>query len=59
VSRTAHIVLVSVGAVAGLVLWIEVLIRDPTSAAVIAAIGLAFLDWWRRRRRLQVRKGDE
>jgi hypothetical protein len=58
VSRTAHLVLVSVGVVAGLALWIEVLILDPTSAAIIAAVALAFLDWWWRRRRLQVRKGE-
>jgi hypothetical protein len=52
-------VLVGVGAVAGLILWIEVLVRDPTSAAIIVAVALAFLDWWLRRRRLQVRKDDE
>ena len=42
----------------GLFLWTEVLIRDPTIAAVLAAIVLAFLDWWRRKRRLLVRKDD-
>jgi hypothetical protein len=44
--------------VAALVFWIEVLIRDPTAAAILAALALAFLDWHRRRRRLQVRKDE-
>ena len=51
--------LVTVGAMAGLILWIEVLIWYPTAAAIAAAVVLAALDWWRRRRRLQVRKDDE
>ena len=50
--------LVGVGAVAGLILWSDILIRDPTIAAIIAAIVLAFLDWWRRKRRLQARKHE-
>jgi len=58
VSRIARIVLVTVGATIGLFLWIEVLVRDPTIAAVLAAVVLAFLDWWRRKRRLLVRKDD-
>jgi len=52
-------VLLAAVAVAGLILWSEVLIRDPTIAAVIAAVVLAFLDWWRRKRRMSVRKDDE
>jgi len=58
VSRSARLVLVGVGVLAGLLLWSEILIRDPTIAAVIAAIALAFLDWWRRKRRLLVRTGE-
>ena len=57
-SRIARVVLVTVGATIGLFLWIEVLVRDPTIAAVLAAVGLAFLDWWRRKRRLLVRKDE-
>jgi hypothetical protein len=59
VSRTARIVLVTVGAMIGLFLWVEVLVRDPTIAAVLAAVVLAFLDWWRRKRRLLVRKDED
>jgi hypothetical protein len=59
VSRIARVVLVTVGAMAGLILWIDLLIWYPTTAAIAAAVALAFLDWWRRRRRLQVRKDDE
>lgn len=58
-SRSVRLVLVSIGAVAVLVFWIEVLIRDPTAAAILAAFALAFLDWYRRRRRLKVRKDDD
>lgn len=58
-SRTVRFVLLAAVAVAGLILWSEVLIRDPTIAAVIAAVVLAFLDWWRRKRRMSVRKDDE
>ena len=57
--RIARVVLVTVGAMAGLILWLEVLIWDPTTAAIVAAVALAFLDWWRRRRRLQPRKERE
>jgi membrane protein implicated in regulation of membrane protease activity len=56
VSRTARIVLVGIGAVAVLGFWIEVLIRNPTAAAVFAALASGFLAWYRRRRLLQVRK---
>jgi hypothetical protein len=58
VRRTVRLVLVGVVAVAGLILWSDILIRAPTIAAIIAAIVLAFLDWWRRRRRLQARKDE-
>jgi hypothetical protein len=58
VSRIARIVLVTVGAMIGLFLWTEILVRDPTIAAVLAAVVLAFLDWWRRKRRMLARKDD-
>lgn len=53
-----RLVLITAAVVAALVGWIEVLVRDPTTAAIMAAVALAFLDYWRRKRRLKVRQND-
>jgi hypothetical protein len=56
VSRLGRVLLVVLGIVAALAVLTEIFVRDPTVAAVLAAVALALLDWWRRRRRLlQVR----
>ncbi|MEP6914472.1 MAG: hypothetical protein ABJC89_02450 [Acidobacteriota bacterium] len=54
--RLTRLLLIGLAVVVALAILAEVFIRDPTVAAVVAAVFLALLDWWRRRRRLlQVR----
>jgi Na+/H+ antiporter NhaD/arsenite permease-like protein len=55
VNRLVRLLLVALAIVVGLAILTEVFIRDPTVAAVLAAIVLAVFDWRRRRRRLQIR----
>jgi hypothetical protein len=58
VTRLVRFLLVVLAIVAALAILTEVFIRDPTVAAVLAAIAVALLDWWRRRRRLLVRNDE-